>query len=322
MTAAMSTLRIRFSFNQQTGQYGRGAGGTKGADNFARVIINEVAIRASEGLWKKLQGDIRRRLHDDVTREVNHLARLLMVNVIGIPGRNLGPRGNIDAAAPASSGFSARDLSVPTRNLVGDWARRSPGYLKSRGGSSNAPWFQNGERGPSPLGTLGRGSTWTAAFGPISVSVKKLSTYAPNDAALKSIPVRLGGTKGGSTRVVVATVRVAAMNRITTDQLASTGAGGALKAIGASPQSSGLLSKLGPSIAWRLGGNPARVPFRPTIHPFLSFFITRSLPNAVFKRMEQGLLGKGLSDGTGSGGRAVGAAKTQQLRASGVLPKF
>ena len=71
---------------------------------------------------------------------------------------------------------------------------------------------------------------------------------------------------------------------------------------GANPRRSGLLALLGPQTAWRLGGNPRTVPFRPTVQPFLAYFLTRQLPNAVFKRIEQGLAGR-LNDSTGSAGR-------------------
>jgi hypothetical protein len=222
--------------------------------------------------------------------------------------------------APAAAGFKG-SLYEPVRGVVGDWKARSEPYMAwraKRGEGKPAPWFRRNF--PSVLDRLNSTATWTTAFGGISVTLKRTTSIGPRDPLARGFGTRLKGLTKGNARVGVATIRVEAMRRITTSMLPALG-GAPLGSFGSNPQASGLLSLLGDDIANRLGGNPNTVPFRPTIQPFLGFFLTRQLPNAVFKRIQQGVGGR-LHDGTGSGGRTVGKAGTERLRAAGVIPKF
>jgi hypothetical protein len=98
-------------------------------------------------------------------------------------------------------------------------------------------------------------------------------------------------SRNTDTKIAIATIRVQAMTRITPGMLPALGGGG-LGDFGSNARGSGLLAMLGERVAWRLGGNPQTVPFRPTIQPFLGYFLTRAMPNAVFKRIEQGFQGQ------------------------------
>ncbi|WP_037500737.1 hypothetical protein [Sphingomonas jaspsi] len=298
----MSSFRLRFRFNQQSKASTKGLGGTRGGDNFSRVIVEDVAFSYSEGLFKKLKADIGGRIHGDVDKELAHMARMFMSGVVGIAGRNRGATGILTAKSPKADMFN-ESLYVPVRSVAGTWPRRSPDYLKwrkRREDGGDPSWFH---RKGNVLAKLASAKTWTSAYGGITVTVKRHTSFGPSDPAARGFNTRLGGTRGGNARVGVATIRVDAMGGITPAMLPATG-GGALGDFGANPRSNGLLDKLGDDIAYRLGGDPLRVPFRPTVQPFLAFFLTRQLPNAVFKRIEQGLDGKLLNDNTGSAGRA------------------
>lgn len=96
----MSTLRIRFRFNHQSKSARTAAGGTKGFDNFSRVIVEEVAFTYSDHLYANLEKQIRGRLRTDIERELKHMARLFMTNVIGLQSKVRGPRGNLSAVSP------------------------------------------------------------------------------------------------------------------------------------------------------------------------------------------------------------------------------
>lgn len=281
---------IRFMFNQQQG--GKAVarvGGTRGVENFSRVLVQQVAFTFADHLWEKLKTEVQSRIERDIQIELNWTAHLFMQHVIGISGRNLGPTGEFSAKAPRAAAFTGRLDEEGIR--MQPWARRSRKYLDwraSKGEGDPAPWFRRHH--PSILDSLRSASTWTSAFGGINVIFTRTTSFGPSDSAAAQFNTRLKGTRGGNVRVGVGTVRVEAMKRLTTAMLPALG-GASLDDVGSNPQSSGLLSKLGPDIANRLGGNPARVPFRATIQPFLGFFLTRQLPNAVLKRVEQGMKG-------------------------------
>jgi hypothetical protein len=282
----MSTLRIRFRFNQQTGKASVEPGG-KHFGNFSRVLVQQVAVQYGNSTLGLIRDHIESQIQTDVQRELDHMARLLMTHVVGIAGRNSGPTGALGTVAPESEEMRELGLqvkSVSLRGLVREgWTPRSPYYLKWRarhGGSTD--WFRL--HSPSRLDALRSGSTWTAAFGGITVSVLKHTDLEKGEQSFGLLNMPYGSA---GTRIGIATIRVAAMSRITPEMLPAL-AGGSLGSFGSNPQHAGLLSMLGDPIAWRLGGDPVRVPFRPTIQPFLGFFLTRALPNAVAKRIEQG----------------------------------
>jgi hypothetical protein len=312
---------VRFVFNRRAGgKVQELQGGSNRAENFSRVIYREAAFRFSEGLYTKLKTDISARIHSDIDRELDHMAHMFMYGVVGTPGRNRGPKGNLTTVAPTAEAMRHLSLNVPVKSLTGEWARRSPDYLRSRG--EDQRWFQR--HNPSIVERMRSAKTWTTAYGGIAVTIKKHETFKPGDPAAAphlAGPGLLKGTRGGNARIGVATIQVEAMKRITTEMLPALAQQGKLNDYGSDPRGVGLLSLLGEQLAWRFGGNPATVPFRPTVQPFLSFFLKRQLPNAVLKRLEQGLQGR-LTDGVGSAGRAQGAAfKSRDLTLGDYMPK-
>lgn len=330
----MSTIRLRFVFNRMTGKNSIEPGGSKGVENFSRYLVREIAFGYSDGLYNKLKQDIGSRMKADIQRELNHMSRMFMGSVIGIAGLNRGPTGRMTSVAPKAEGFS-QSLSV-SPNMFGGWTRRSSKYLRWRQRKDwkskterhksdrgiDPPWFRRNS--PSVLDKMKSAGTWTGAYGGFAVGINRHTSFSTSDPAARAYDgARIPGTRGGVGKVGVATIRVDAMSRITPDMLPAL-AGGGLGDFGANPRRSGLLSKLGSDVANRLGGDPQgnRVPFRPTIQPFLGFFLTRQVPNAVLKRITQGVDGKLLRDGTGSAGKAFGARRTAMLRDAGVIPKF
>jgi hypothetical protein len=281
----MSSYRIRFRFNQQAGGKATfGRGGTRGFENFARAIVQDVAFETGNEMFELIRTSVQQRMQTDIQRELNHMAQMFMGGVVGIPGRNRGPRGTLTTVAPESEAMKGIPQLNGTfvKGLTGDWPRREPSYMQSRKWAGDA-WFQ---RTGSVLAPLASGKTWTSAFGGISISVARHTTLERKDAGSTKL-VQTGYGSGKDARISICTIRVQAMNRITPSMLPALG-GGSLGDFGGNPRASGLLNMLGERAAWRLGGNPHTVPFRPTIQPFLGYFLTRSMPNAVFKRIEQG----------------------------------
>lgn len=290
-----TTIRYRFVFNRRQKTGGIVQGGSRGgSENFSRVIIRDVAFRVADDDLKKIVSQLQSRIRLDVLRELQWTATLFMKNIIGVGGRMRGPSGVMSMKAEPHPSVGQTYMS--TRSLTGEWPARSPKYLASRKGNA---WFRDKGR---VLSALKNADTWTSAFGPISVGVKAHTrgVGAKRAKGMSTVPT---GTKYAGERVRLATIRVDALTRITPAMLPAL-AGGSLASSGLRARKDGLLSMLGPDIAYRLGGNPKYVPYRPTIQPFLAYFLTRSMPSAVLGRLEQGLKGKYLNDGRGSRGRA------------------
>lgn len=271
----MTTVKLRFVINRNAkGQFA----GKQAIDRIPRALTTQIAFEYADRTFNVLRREVEARVESDIQRELAKTSQLLFKHVIGLAGRNLGPTGTLKTVAPQAEGFKA-----PTQfGLRTTWARRSPRYMKRRAGFGNA-WFRRHH--PSPLDRLRDPGFWTASFGDIKVTLKKTGTTNRGT----SIPM-LGNSYATGKKIGVGTLRVEAMSKITPEMLPALG-GSPINDYGAKPRSSGLLSMLGSDIANRLGGNPApnRVPFRPTIQPFLGFFLTRQMPNAVMRRIEQGL---------------------------------
>jgi hypothetical protein len=297
----MSTLRIRFTFNQQKGTRFVGQGGTKKFENFSRVLVQQLAFEYSDEYYDLLKTHIESQVKVDIQRELDNMARLFMLHVVGIAGRNRGPTGTLKTVSPKAGLMAGIPTQASLKSLAGDWPRRSPDYINWRlrhGGTDE--WFH---RQGHVLSALGSSKTWSAAFGGIAVSLSRHTKNSIRNLNLiqHNLPV------GKKERTGIATLRVVAMNHITPGMLPALGGAG-LGDYGSSPRKSGLLKMLGDPIAWRLGGNPITVPFRPTIQPFLGFFLTRAMPNAVARRIEQGFqkgrwTRKGVNENAGSAGR-------------------
>jgi hypothetical protein len=247
----MSTLRIRFRFNQQSGKASVEPGG-KHFGNFSRVLVQQVAVQYGSRTLGLIRDHIESQIQTDVQRELDNMARLLMSHVVGVSGRNSGPTGALGTVAPESE--EMRDLGLQVKNvslrgLVRDgWTPRSPYYLKWRSRhDGNTAWFRR--HSPGRLDALRSGQTWSAAFGGIAVTVLKHTDLNQGEQ-------------------------------------------------------------------WRLGGNPHTVPFRPTIQPFLGYFLTRAMPNAVFKRIEQGFSNQRWKwTDVGGAGRTAKSQRTLQATA-------
>jgi hypothetical protein len=131
--------------------------------------------------------------------------------------------------------------------------------------------------------------TWIHAFGPIQVKVIQTTGLE------KPLDEQLGGIGGqGTDKQVFAAARieVRALTSITPEMIPAL-LSGHLSGGYPNGKQSGLInliasSQSSPQLAYRLGGG-RHVPYRATTEPFLAFVLTRSIPNAVFSRIERGL---------------------------------
>lgn len=309
-----SRTRIRFVIGG-----GKGNATTTGVQtrSLASAIAQRVAFQAAEDSYQAVARGVRESFHRDAKRELTHLMALYKRHIIGAaPGRRR-PSGMLSyALTPSGTGVGDDDREVAIADSLPEWAPRSPEYLrqKKRRGWSQG-WF-------SAEGTLRAGLTpdlLLGAYGPIRVSVirdvKAEGEYSVrmNKQTASSFSRLDARASGDTLRMNVATVRIYAMEKITPSMLPAL-VNGDPAAMNSDDISRGrrLLeplassSALGSRLALRLGRPSYRSGrYRPTLDPFLAWYLTRSIPNALALRIEEGIIGSSRRAGRG---RSVAAS--------------
>jgi hypothetical protein len=267
---------------------------------FADVIVQDVAINAADKMWDNVKARIAQRLNADVFAEISKMARLYKQYTIGLSGDRTGQYGTLTPASTFAPGFS-KDATYRLRT---SWAPRKRSYLARKVREvGHRRWFDHKGRLSK---NMGRGAFWTDVFGPIRIDVHRHENMSLKDAmrtagSQKSAAERLmhlnrldvGGPSntGGVLRVHVASIRVSAMERITPAMLPALRAGD-IDAMAPDGRKTGLIGLFPNRIARNLAGSSQAknfVPYRHTIEPFLGFVLTRAIPNAVMRRIEEGL---------------------------------
>lgn len=289
----MSTIRFRFTFNQ------RGAStSTAPAHKAINAAIEGVAFSYAARTYKQVKDEIARRIEKDVNTEISHMAGLMKYHITGIGAGNRAPTGRMNMAHEMA--YVSKGLGIEKDLPAGAgvrWEDRTEAYMrnKKRRGFGQT-WFKNTGLLQS---YLNRRNTWTTAYGPVVVSVfpSKKGTMPTESLGRLSTrsPVRSKGGRitytsaefGHNIRNHVATVQVSALGRITPSMLPALGTG----AMGAYPDSrkTKLFNALPEPVRKRLEGPKRLQNHRHTVEPFLSFMLTRAVPNALFLRMERGL---------------------------------
>lgn len=267
-----SPISLRFVFNRQARTFDRAY-----SRRAARFTATQVAIAGSQELWAKIERDIKAKIERDLTREVAAIAQQYTRMVVGRAAGWTGLAGTIKSASGSGPGAGAVQMVVNQ-----PWPARDYDYLRRKNHErGHTRWYDYGGR----LGrAMAKPGTWIRAFGPISVSVLRTVSGAPR----KGLDLLDTGYSDKTITVDLATITVRAFGRITPAMLPALARGGS----GAYPRDgrkTGLVGLLPPTIAYRVAGNERFVPYRHTIEPFLDFFLTRAIPNAVVRRLDDGL---------------------------------
>lgn len=270
----------------------------KESENTARAIIQSVAIQYAEDTWDQLKKNLRVDIANDVRRELSHMAQLYRRHIIGAGPRRSGPSGTL---ATVTKGEDAP--TRPIREGLPSWAPRNARYLERKNdaiGHKNwfdntgwepesiskkgVPWpdrggylkaaFASGTRGGNQSGSRG-GGIFEDMFGPIGVRIVRNNLATTADATLKT-------AKGRNLKLQIASIYVTALGRIDRSMLNPSASG--------NPGLMNLVGNYDPLLAVRLGPRRNGV-YRPTLEPFLDFFLERALPHAVSRRIEKGTLG-------------------------------
>lgn len=289
-----SFVRLRFTFGKSAVK------GRQRYETTAAYTAGKVAVAYADELWNTARTTLRDQISKDVERELVHIAYQYrrFINEAG------GTRSGVLTAAVSGA------QPLPLSSALPKWAPRRADYMKRKAeGGAGKKWFNNsgwrarrsanGRYYPVDPGRLVQeidANMFEKSFGPVKVVVERNNKVDVHDAEGY---IAIG--KSRHMKLQVASIRVSAMPNITPAILSTlrTGnfSGVSNPAIPAMIRKSGVA--FGAEIANRLGPTSRgryrkgqHGPYRPTLEPFLGFYLQRAIPAAVDRRIAQGSLGR------------------------------
>lgn len=273
-------ITLRFVFGK--GQVKR----RRESEDTTRAIVEQVTLSYAEQNWEQSRKALQDAVASDVRAELVYIARQFRRNVIGAPGSQRGLVGRLDFKAKGGSDTGMTLGSLPR------WAPRGARYLEEKkvfAGHQN--WFDNSGWEPDggtlasffasdTVGTggggevnVGSGGIFEDMFGGVSVQVQRNNRgWGINQGTMK---LSRDGTKA---ELQMATIRVRALGKVTEKMLR----------ISETPNDEllAVVRQEDPTVALHLRGGRGR--YRPTLEPYLRFFLERSIPHAVTQRIAKG----------------------------------
>ena len=260
------------------------------SDDTARAVVEQVSISFADQAWRGIATKLKEAVLNDVRAELIHVAGEFRRHVIGAPSSQRGLVGTLKTRARSESGGQVSQSlgSLPR------WAPRGARYLEEKkvfAGHHN--WFDNTGWTPNG-GTLaeffqsqtettdggsaihvGSAGILEEMFGGISVEIRRNNKGFGSNAGT----IKVG--KGNHIQMQLATINVRALGKVTDRmlQISSQPNTAMLNVIGAHSQK-------GSIAALHLRGGRGR--YRPTLEPYLKFFLERAIPQAVSQRIAKG----------------------------------
>ena len=277
-----SFVRFRFRFGEDNVK------GRQRYENTAAYIARRVAFSYAEDSYNFMRKELEQTVERDVRRELVNLASLYRRHIIGANGATNRPAGVLRSVI---GGVEPLALA----GALPAWAPRDAKYIRrkifNRAGTG---WFDNrawrGRGAPEDAGLLFRemrADTWETMFGPIRVRFYKSRKLDVEDAK-----AQINVASGRNVKIQIGTLQVVALSKLTPQMLPGLSAG----VVGmASDRGNDGLMKLVQNyderLAFRLGQRSTLTKrYRPTLEPFLTFFLTRSVPSAMQRRIAKGTL--------------------------------
>jgi len=276
------------------------------SENSARFVAEQVLVHVLDDNWNQFKSNLTGQIESDVEFELAHLASDFKRHIMGLGGKSRRPTGTLTSVTKGE-GQPSVSLSAAYGQ---DWIPRSAKYLNwKRKHVHNIRWFNNsgyskggllrrtftgdGGEGASPAsrgsgggkgGSFGpSGGFFEDAFGPVSVEIVKNRSRWGLDTGSQFSNAKSSRAKY---QIHYATVRVRALGSITDSMMSVSNNFNA-------PLMT-LVRKKSPEVANRLGG---RSHYRPTLEPFLEFFLHKALPFAVSRRIQKGTLSSSIIRG-------------------------
>lgn len=328
-------LNFQFSANAQTLGASSGSIVTMG-DNFARMITEEVALAASAGSFEQARRRFITSVKMVIRSEVSRMA-MLIGRFLPLPDKYTGPHGEMSMGERSTT---AKNFGFPTdfnrKSTNIDWQARSPKYLdwKKHHGKP-AKWWANDGGLQKDLMSKG-GKFYEEIFGPIRVrferpkagrdargrfarmnpiSGKAMNPNTPERGIIqgRTNVTGVGGRGRISSEFQVGTLHVDLFGKITPAMLPGLANMDPQKA---DPYPGDGLAGLFPEgetqmkLLWKgAGKGKATKHHRYAIEPFVSFYLMRAIPNAVWRRTEALVLSSVTGAGNATGlGNQFGAS--------------
>lgn len=244
-------------------------------EGVVNYVIKDIGFRAGYAQRKRITQNLFRDLAPIVQRELDQMARQVATMALGINGTNTAPPGSLKITGPIAQSMRGNSGPMTIASVTGQWRTRNKTYLRWKFQNYRTRrWFKNTGKLQSQLGNA---SVYTKAYGPISVK------FIPsNDVAAPSL-LGIGRSRGRpSNNIVVGRIEVKAFQKLRSQDLPQIGQ--------KAEYSKKRLSGFADSIQKKLTGKKPKTNYRPVIEPFLTYYINRKIPNAVFRKLEQSLL--------------------------------
>lgn len=242
-------------------------------DKPIQLAIQNVGFKAAKNRQTRLKQNLYRDFAPVVERELQSMASDVSRMAIGLANPNNPPPGVLTTPGRISRPMIGRTGPMSISSMTGTWAKRTKPYMKWKlKRYSTRRWFFNTGQLQRQLRSVG---TYRSAYGP--VSIKFIPT--PMETVAGGVS-NLGRSAGGqSTRIMIGRLEVSALRRIRLSDLPGIGQ--------KASYNEALLSPLASSVRRKLVGRKDK--YRPVIEPFLTYYLTRRIPNAVYRRLEDSL---------------------------------
>lgn len=284
-------INVGFKSNAQTGdaQIRQVRGAT---ENFSRFIIDEVAVNATEATYRQIRDRMVQSIRAAVLAEVSKMALTISRN-IALADKYTGPHGQMTASGARSQ--TARQMGMYMKYNRQDtrikWPKRSKKYL-ARKAAENKParwWKYSGDLAES----LSSPELYLEKFGPVHVIMTRPKNQGAAHARMEKAGrgvqrITTSSTHGRPVNdVQLAKIEVVAFGRITPAMIPGLAT--------PLPDPSKATPADGVGLARLIGGanDPTRIKLagraatrRFALEPFVSFYLTRAIPNAIWRRIE------------------------------------
>ena len=250
------------------------SGGKKpGAREALGAAVENVGFKAARNRQRRLKANLQRDFAPLVERELQDMAKKISVMAIGLANPNNPPPGVLRIDGPISAAMAGQAGPMTVASMTGLWAARTKPYMKWKLRKYRTrKWFKNTGELQRRLRSSG---TYRSAYGPVSIKFTPTSLTG-RTSGLST----LGRSSGGqSTNIMIGRLEVNPLRRITAGDLPGIGE--------VARYNARLMNPLADSIEKKLSGRKGK--YRPVLEPFLTYYLTRRIPNAVYRKLEDSL---------------------------------
>ena len=236
----------------------------------ADYMVESVGFRAGRKQQQQLGRNLRRDFGPIVDRELSKMARQVATMAIGISNPNSAPSGSLRIDGRIAKAMIGRSGPMSIASVTGQWRERNQTYMKWKFRTHRTRrWFKNTGELQADLAKAG---TYKQAYGPMGVQ------FIPKPISEPSV-LAIGRSRGRPSKTIITGI----LELTVFEKLGI----GDLPGIGEQASySKGRLSGFADNIETKLTGRDPEINYRPVIEPFLTYYMNRKIPNAVFRKVE------------------------------------